>query len=84
MGTLSTGYGKWYYQLATYRNISTNSEAAIIVLHAIRDSKLHAAPSKSARGSGKSHRNPQIRMERNRLGAPKSDGRNTGIDFEES
>mgnify|MGYP001341547269 CR=1 FL=1 len=34
-------------------------------------SKLHLFQGKTARGSGTSHRNPQIRIERNRLGAPK-------------
>ena len=45
---------------------------------------FHAAPIKSARGSGTSHRNPQIRIERNRLGAKESEGTPPGIDFEKS
>ena len=49
-----------------------------------RDAKFHAAPIKSARGSGTSHPNRQILIERNRLGATKSEGASSGIDFEKS
>ena len=46
--------------------------------------KLHLFQCKSARGSGTSHRNSQILIERDRLWATKSGATSPGIDFEKS